>query len=246
MGQNSLTRFIGLSFIVHAVFIASTVYYSFEGAGEPPFRVRLVEVPDIKENTISVQKFYSSETAEIAEKREEDRNTLNTAKTSEKEADSIKGIYQSESKIKSDSEPIPDNNSQSVKDLKSDKPEVETGSKDDAFDTDPIPLDTKEVKYNSYFESIKRKIGSVWRYPDDAMTQGIKGSLILRFSISRDGILLDTRLLKSTEYKILDDEAVRAVRTAAPFDKFPENIDKSQINIIATFSYRPSFISDFP
>ncbi len=242
----SLTIFIGISFFLHAVFIASTAYYSFEGRKELPFRVRLIEIPDIKENTISVQKIYSSTPGESAEKREESRNALNTAETSDAEANSLKGIDPSESKINSNDVSVPDNPSQSVQDLKSDKPKVEVESKNDAFDSDTIPLDTKEIKYNSYFDSIKRKISSVWRYPDEAMSQGIKGSVVLRFSISKEGALLDTMLLRSTDYKVLDDESVRAVKTAAPFDKFPDNIDKDQLNIIATFSYRPSFISDFP
>ncbi|MBI3584962.1 MAG: energy transducer TonB [Nitrospinae bacterium] len=246
MGQYGLTKFIGISFFLHAVFIASTAYYSFEGRKEPPFRVRLIEIPDVNENTISVQKIYSSEPVESAEKREDARNTLNTSETSDTEANSLKGINPSESKIKSNDVSVPDNPSQSVRDLKSDKPKVEIEPKNDAFDSDTIPLDTKEIKYNSYFDSIKRKISSVWRYPDEAMSQGIKGSVVLRFSISREGVLLDTKLLSSTDYKVLDDEAVRAVKTAAPFDKFPYNIDKNQINVIATFSYRPSFISDFP
>lgn len=246
MGQYSLTRFIGISFFLHAVFIASTAYYSFEGRKELPFRVRLIEIPDIKENTISVQKIYSSEPAGSAEKREDARNALNTSETSDTEANSLKGINPPESKIKSNDVSVPHNPIQSVQDLKSDKPKVEIEPKNDAFDNDTIPLDTKEIKYNSYFDSIKRKISSVWRYPDEAMSQGIKGSVVLRFSISKEGALLDTKLLRSTDYKVLDNEAVRAVRAAAPFDKFPDNIDKNQLNIIATFSYRPSFISDFP
>jgi len=242
----SLTRFIGISFFLHAVFIASTAYYSFEGRKELPFRVRLIEIPDIKENTISVQKIYSSAPVESAEKIEDARNTLNTSETSDAEANSLKDINPSESKIKSNDVSVPHNPIQSVQDLISDKPKVEIEPKNDAFDSDTIPLDTKEIKYNSYFDSIKRKISLVWRYPDEAMSQGIKGSVVLRFSISREGALLDTRLLSSTNYKVLDEEAVRAVKTAAPFDKFPDNIDKNQLNIIATFSYRPSFISDFP
>ncbi|MBI5749648.1 MAG: energy transducer TonB [Nitrospinae bacterium] len=246
MGQYSLTRFIGISFFLHAVFIASTAYYSFEGRKELPFRVRLIEIPDIDENTISVQKIYSSAPVESAEKKEDARNTLNTSETSDKEANSLRGIDPSESKIKSNDVSVPDNPGQSVQDLKSDKPKVKIEPKDDAFNSDTIPLDTKEIKYNSYFDSIKRKISSVWRYPDEAMSQGIKGSVVLRFSISREGALLDTMLLSSTNYKVLDEEAVRAVKTASPFDKIPDDIDKNQLNIIATFSYCPSFISDFP
>lgn len=246
MGQYSLTRFIGISFFLHAVFIASTAYYSFEGRKDPPFRVRLIEIPDVKENTISVQKIYSSKPAESAEKVEEAINTLNTSETSDTEANSLKGADPLESNIESDSVSVPDNPTQSAQDLKSGKPKVEIEPKDDAFDNDTIPLDTKEIRYNSYFDSIKRKISSVWRYPDEAMSQGIKGSVVLRFSISKEGALLDAKLLRSTDYKVLDDEAVRAVKTAAPFDKIPDNIDKNQLNIIATFSYRPSFISDLP
>lgn len=244
--KDSLTGFIGLSFLIHVVFIASTSYYSFEGRKELPFRVRLVEITDIKENTISVQKVYSSEPVGSAGKIEDNRNTLNTSETSERKANSLKVIGASKSRMKNNDAPASNNLKQSLQDFKSDKSKAETESKDYDFDSNIISLDTKEIKYNSYFDSIKRKISSVWKYPDDAMSRGINGSVVLRFSISRDGALLDTKLLTSADYKVLDDEAIRAVKTAAPFDKFPDNIDRSQLNIVATFSYRQSFISDFP
>ncbi len=108
-------------------------------------------------------------------------------------------------------------------------------------DSDTISLDTKEFKYVSYFAQIKRKIELVWSYPAEAGRQGLFGKLLLKFTIQKDGTLSNLTLINSTGHKILDDEAIRAVRMAAPYPPFPKRIDKKRLNIIATFSYYPSF-----
>ncbi len=246
MGQYSLTKFVGLSFLIHVAFFISTTHYSIESKKELPFRVRLVEFPDIKEDTVPVQAVYSYKAASGVEKDIRLKDVSDTKADTTAEINNLNDRNKPKPKRESNIISAVSSSNQSSQDLITDKQKGEIEPKDEKFDSDTIPLDTKEIKYNSYFDSIKKRISSVWRYPEKAMSQGIKGSLVLRFSISKEGTLLDTRILSSTNYNILDDEAVRAVKTAAPFDKFPENIDKNQLNIIATFSYRPSFISDLP
>ncbi|MBI5286819.1 MAG: energy transducer TonB [Deltaproteobacteria bacterium] len=100
-----------------------------------------------------------------------------------------------------------------------------------------LTLNTSEFKYFSYMMGIKRKIELVWTYPEVAARAGQQGRLEIRFTIRNDGILEDIRLIKSSGYSILDNEALSAVRLAAPFNPFPKGFNLERINIVATFEY---------
>jgi periplasmic protein TonB len=108
-------------------------------------------------------------------------------------------------------------------------------------DDEPVSLDTKEVKYASYFARIKHQIERVWIYPSDAARRGISGELNLTFSISRDGNLLGARLLDRSGFEILDVAALKAVKEAAPFYPIPANIKRDKLTIQANFIYTPQF-----
>jgi periplasmic protein TonB len=102
---------------------------------------------------------------------------------------------------------------------------------------DSVSLDTKEVKYLSYFAHIKRRIERVWSYPSDAITSGIQGQLHLKFVLARNGQVKSVELLRSSGFKVLDKEAWDAVVNGAPFGPFPPTIPDEELHITARFSY---------
>ena len=114
-------------------------------------------------------------------------------------------------------------------------PQVE--EKEELDDDEPISLDTKEAKYVSYFSRIKQQIQRVWVYPSQGIKRTLSGELTLKFEISKDGNLLSLRLINSSGSNILDANAVRAVRGAAPYYPFPITITKKRLSILATFVY---------
>lgn len=105
-------------------------------------------------------------------------------------------------------------------------------------DQDTISLDTKDKRYVSYAKIIKAKIGRRWRYPPEAMERLFEGKLMVIFSLTRGGNLIQAKIIDNSGYKILDEEALKAIRTAAPFPPFPEHVKASRLNIKATFDYR--------
>ena len=107
-------------------------------------------------------------------------------------------------------------------------------------DNKPIPLDTKEAKYVSYFNRIKQQIQLVWTYPIQAAEKKISGQLTLKFEISRDGNLLSVGLTNSSGFNILDVAAIKSVKEAAPYYPFPITIKKKKLSILATFVYNPN------
>jgi len=112
-------------------------------------------------------------------------------------------------------------------------PSRERGSEDEGA----VRLDTKEPKYISYFTSIKRAIELVWEYPEPALRQGLQGKLVLEFTILSNGQLEKTRLIRSSGFTMLDQEALRAVQAAAPFHPIPPSIGKTRLEVIASFEY---------
>lgn len=99
------------------------------------------------------------------------------------------------------------------------------------------PLNAPEIQYISYFASIKRKIELVWQYPYEAAVAGIQGELILDFVIARSGAVNSITLVRSSGSKILDDEATRSIRKAAPFDPIPAQYKIASLLIRGRFIY---------
>jgi TonB family protein len=106
------------------------------------------------------------------------------------------------------------------------------------LDQDTISLDTKDKRYVSYARLIKARIGSQWRYPSTARDRLIEGQLMVLFSLVKEGQLIEIRVLDPSGYAVLDEEAVRAIKVAAPFPPFPDHVTVKRLNIQASFDYR--------
>lgn len=118
------------------------------------------------------------------------------------------------------------------------------GDTDDVIDMGDeavVSLNTKAFMYVDYFNSIKRAVELVWTYPEEAILSGASGRALIRFTLDKDGVLVDVRLLRSAGRKIFDDEALLAIKVAAPYKPFPASLNKKRLHIIGAFDYQPSF-----
>ncbi len=88
---------------------------------------------------------------------------------------------------------------------------------------DSVTLDTDEFKFISYNRWLKIKVESVLKYPELAAVSGYQGTIFIKFDIMKDGSLGGLEILKSSGYKILDDEALRSIRASAPFQPLPDD-----------------------
>jgi protein TonB len=96
----------------------------------------------------------------------------------------------------------------------------------------------------SYNRWLKVKVESVLQYPELAAISGYQGTLYILFDIMKDGSLGRLEVLKSSGYKILDDEALRAVRSSAPFQPLPDewNMEKYSIRAAVLFYLGTGYI----
>lgn len=96
-----------------------------------------------------------------------------------------------------------------------------------------VTLDTDEFKFISYNRWLKVKVESEMKYPELAAISGYQGTLFIKFDILKDGSLGALELLKSSGYKILDDEALRSIRASAPFQPLPDEWQMERYSIRA-------------
>jgi protein TonB len=108
---------------------------------------------------------------------------------------------------------------------------------------DRVPLETKDPQYIGYFTSIKRSIDANWKYPELALRYGLQGRLIIEFEISESGQIDGLRLVRSSGSALLDDEAMRAIRSAAPFAPIPRWITQRPLPITARMEYHDGRVS---
>ena len=100
-----------------------------------------------------------------------------------------------------------------------------------------VSLDSRDPLFLSYLARVKRRIERVWVYPEEALNHGVGGDLLLIFTLNKAGSLANIRLVHSSGFPILDEEALRAVKLAAPFDPFPPQMGDEPWNISASFHY---------
>ena len=101
----------------------------------------------------------------------------------------------------------------------------------------PVSLNTKDPIFVSYFNKIKQSIESEWEYPELALRYGLQGKLSLQFTIANDGQLAQLRLTRSSGSQLLDEEAIRAIKAAAPFPPIPPWIKPNPLPISASMEY---------
>ncbi len=107
-----------------------------------------------------------------------------------------------------------------------------------------VTLDTDEFKFISYNRWLKVKVESVLKYPELAAMSGYQGTLFIKFDILKNGSLGSVEVLKSSGYKILDDEAVRSIQASAPFQPLPGDwhMDRYSIRAAVIFYLGEGYI----
>ena len=98
-----------------------------------------------------------------------------------------------------------------------------------------------EYRFAQYVDNWRLKIERVgnMNYPQEAKARKLYGSLQLTVAIKADGEVESVEVSRSSGHKVLDQAAIRIVRLAAPFDRFPSNIrtDTDILHITRTWTF---------
>ena len=82
-----------------------------------------------------------------------------------------------------------------------------------------------------YFEMLNLRIHSVKKYPESAKSRHLEGRVKVQFVLSKDGILSDIKIIKSSRHRNLDEAAVEAIKKASPFPRPPTFIFKTPVTL---------------
>ncbi len=103
---------------------------------------------------------------------------------------------------------------------------------------DTVWMDTQQDLLISFMRRFRNNIYGVWNYPESARRQNQQGSCLLRITVDRDGNVTDVKLMESSGYRVLDDEAMRAVRQGATYGPLPRAYPNEYLHIMALFNYQ--------
>jgi protein TonB len=99
----------------------------------------------------------------------------------------------------------------------------------------------QEYRFAQYVDSWRQKIERIGNlnYPVEAKARRIYGRLQLTVAIKANGEVEGIEVNRSSGYKVLDQAAIRIVRLAAPFERFPESIkaDTDILHITRTWTF---------
>lgn len=88
----------------------------------------------------------------------------------------------------------------------------------------------------SYLGQARMKIEKAKRYPREARRRGWEGKVVLSFQINRKGEVANVRLIQSSGYDTLDEEALAMLRRVSPFSPPPlTDDDKLEVEIPLLF-----------
>lgn len=98
-----------------------------------------------------------------------------------------------------------------------------------------------EYRFAQYVDNWRLKIERIGNlnYPQEAKARKLYGSLQLTVAIKADGEVESVEIHRSSGHKVLDQAAIRIVRLASPFERFPANIraDTDILHITRTWTF---------
>ena len=101
----------------------------------------------------------------------------------------------------------------------------------------PIPLTTSDPKYKTYLQDVQQIIDANWQYPDLALQHGLQGTVVIEFVILENGRVEGLRLIRSSGFRLLDEEVFRAITASSPFRRLPSWMESKRLWISATMEY---------
>jgi TonB family protein len=101
-----------------------------------------------------------------------------------------------------------------------------------------MSFNTYEWDFAPYMLAMKRKVESNIHPPYAFTHMGlVSGTNVVRFTVSREGKVVDLTILGSDTHFSLDRTSVRAIELASPFLPLPESFPLDVLEVTAEFSY---------
>ena len=92
-----------------------------------------------------------------------------------------------------------------------------------------------------YLSKLTRWTGGYIRYPKTSLRRGEEGTVRVTVTIDRSGKVIDQVIVNESEFKRLNQEAIKAVKRASPYPAMPDVIagDSFEFTLPVVFALRP-------
>jgi protein TonB len=90
---------------------------------------------------------------------------------------------------------------------------------------------------SNFSGKVLSKVRRHFRYPRSAEKRGVKGTVVVGFTLSSSGGVSGIKIVKGSGSPVLDEGALNAVRKAQPFPQFPEGINRSKWNFAVPLQF---------
>lgn len=101
-----------------------------------------------------------------------------------------------------------------------------------------VSLSSSADHFREYRSSIMRRVYTRVIYPSRAIARNQQGLVVVKLAVDKRGNLLDLDLAQASDYKLLNDAAMRAVKISAPYAKAPLNISSNTLEIKIPINFR--------
>lgn len=108
-----------------------------------------------------------------------------------------------------------------------------------------VSSSTKAYEFAPYINNWVRKVERTGdlNYPEQAKNDSFIGNVMLTVGINKDGSIHEIKIIKSSDYKFLDEAAKHIVKLAQPFDPLPETKERVDILYITrTWQFLPGHL----
>jgi protein TonB len=99
-------------------------------------------------------------------------------------------------------------------------------------------LSSSTESFKEYRMSIMRSIYTRVVYPKRAIARNQQGVVVLKLALDKSGNLLSLNLEKASDYKMLNDAALRAVKVSAPYRQAPFKLSSSALEVSIPINFR--------
>ena len=96
----------------------------------------------------------------------------------------------------------------------------------------------------SYLGHIFQKLESHKRYPSIMALSGLNGRVVLRFTVRRDGEIIDPQITEVTGHESFGNAALQALRRVGQLPPFPDEIRRHELLVEVPMTYRLSVSED--
>lgn len=93
--------------------------------------------------------------------------------------------------------------------------------------------DPKSKYFDPYMYNLQNEIKKNWHPPKNNESKDV----VVKFTIAKDGSLIKTNIIKSSNNMAIDRSAIEALQNSAPFAPLPKQFKEESVDIEFTFDY---------